>query len=263
MIATRPLLPRLVASPACLPNWRLNDLLSEFAPLGFAKIELFTEWSDSRVDWRSDPAPIRALAAEHGITISSMHLPTVREPIDSGVSNALAAARFAAGLGASAVLFKAGSRELYATAGKLFLDGLEAEGIPVTPVLQNHAGTIISTLDDFRAVLAPFAGDPRMRALLEVGHFQRVGTHWREGWDLLADRVALIHVNEVRGGKSVPFGTGEVDFAGLMRHLACSPYAGDIVVELELHNQLTEPAETLTGLRDALALLQHHYLTDE
>lgn len=255
--------PRLVASPACLPGLKLEQLLPVFQRLGFTKLELFTEWSDSQVDWRGDPGPLRALVERHGLRVTSMHLPTVREPVETAVTDALNAARFAAALGADTVLFKAGSMGLYGLGGRMFLDALEAVGSPVVPVLQNHAGTVISTPDDFRAVFVLLQHDPRMKALLEVGHFQRIGVGWMEGWKLLEGRIGLIHINEIHRGQSVPYGTGEVDFAGLLRQVDTSGYNGNVVVELELENQRTDPEETIRELAAALSFLARSFSPHE
>ena len=125
-------------------------------------------------------------------------------------------------------------------------------------MLQNHKGSAITTLQDFREVLRA-VNDPHMKAVLEVGHFQRAGVHWRDGWDLLGERIALIHVNDIRDGESVPFGTGTVDFAGLMKQIKQSGYAGNIVLELELATHETQPQITLDGLRHAADLLCELY----
>jgi sugar phosphate isomerase/epimerase len=83
-----------------------------------------------------------------------------------------------------------------------------------------------------------------------------VGVSWREGWDLLGDSVALVHINEIDAvGNSVPFGMGKVDFAGLFGHLGAVGYRGDIVVELELADRTGDPALTLGHLKNALKLL--------
>jgi sugar phosphate isomerase/epimerase len=175
------------------------------------------------------------------------------DDVEQSFENAVAAARFAAVLGAKIVLFKAQRRELFKASGRRFLDAIE--GLGLTPVLQNHAGSAITTIEDYREAFDAFEGDPRIRAILEVGHFQRVGVHFQRGWDFLGDRVALIHVNEIRAGKSVRYGTGEVDFKGLIQAIKTKGYQGDVVVELELENHRTHPEETLDGLKSAIALL--------
>lgn len=249
---------RLVASPCCLPQLGLEPLLQLYRGLGFRNIELFTAsgWP-SAVDPLSDDDARRALrkrVEEHDLRVTSMHLPPVTADFEESVAQAATAARFAGGLGADVVLFKATTRELYVESAGAFLDQIDGAG--VTPVLQNHAGSAISTLDDFRAVLTGI-GDPRMRTLLEVGHFARVGIDWRAGYEVLGDTIALVHVNDIDDrGRSVPFGTGTVDFRGLLAHLDDVGYTGNIVVELELDGHTKSVQPTLTGLRDALELLR-------
>jgi sugar phosphate isomerase/epimerase len=175
------------------------------------------------------------------------------------VSSRFTCRPFAAGLGASIVLFKAASLEIYARTIPRFLDALDEANLGLTPVLQNHFGTAISTLDDYEQALLSVADDPRMKALLEVGHFQRAGVSWERGWDFLGDRVALIHLNEIRAGQSVLFGAGEVDFPGLMRRVKTSGYLGDMVVELELTNRESNPEETIDGVEQAVKFLETCY----
>jgi sugar phosphate isomerase/epimerase len=231
------------------------ELYALYRELGFTKYEGFCTWCVAQHDFRADPAAAREEAARYGLEITSFHLPQIGEDIEAGLADALTAARFASQLSDNPpVLFKAASREIFARATRPFLDALEGEGIRVVPVVQNHKGTAITTLEDYREVLAS-ANDPRLKGLLEVGHFARVGTPWNAGWELLEGRIGLIHVNEIREGASVLFGTGEVDFAGLLKQIKASGYAGHIVVELELATRDTEIPPTINGLRDALTLL--------
>lgn len=95
-------------------------------------------------------------------------------------------------------------------------------------------------------------GDPRMKTLLEAGHFHSVGVSWREGYDLLRDTIALVHIKDQVGRQSVPFGTGEVDLPGLFRWMRSVGYTGDYVVEMEV----ADPENTLRYLADALAYLR-------
>jgi sugar phosphate isomerase/epimerase len=250
---------RLVSSPVYFPHWPLKKVLSACRELGFSKFEGFTEWSASKLDWRGDPAISRQRAESMNLRFTSFHLPTVGHEIDEGLANALTAARFSAGLGANIVLFKAASLEIYARTIPRFLDALDEANLGLTPVLQNHFGTAISTLEDYKRALASVADDPRMKAILEVGHFQRAGVSWERGWDYLGDRVALIHLNEIRAGQSVLFGAGEVDFPGLMRRVKSSGYPGDMVVELELPNRESNPEETIDGVEQAVTVLETCY----
>lgn len=244
-----------VGSPACIPQMSLEEILPAYAALGFRKFEAFTSWCQSRLDIDADPEEYRDLAARHGIAFTSLHLPPVNDETETSLARAVKAARFAEALGADMVLFKADSRRNYIRAARPFLDALDSGGIRVTPVLQNHAGTAISTLADFWEVIKGIADD-RMKTLLEVGHFQRIGVSWREGYDLLGDSIALVHINEIRGTESVPYGTGSVDFPGLMQHLRRVGYAGNIVVELELETRDRDTERTLQYLGEAMNYLR-------
>jgi sugar phosphate isomerase/epimerase len=249
----------LVSTPAYFPHLALEPVLEACSGLGFSKFEGFTEWATARLDWRGDPVEPRRLAESMGLRFSSFHLPTVQGDSDADLGDLMVAARFAIGLGASVVLFKAASRELYGRVGRRLLDALTVEGLPLTPVLQNYHGGQIDTPDDYREVLERLGHDPRMKALLEVGQFQRTGVDWPQGWKLMEGRIALMHINDICKGRSVLYGTGEVDFPGLMRQVKTSGYEGDIVVELELSTRETSPKDTIDGVRQAVEYLEKLY----
>jgi inosose dehydratase len=239
----------LAVSPCSNPEMGLDEVLAAYSEIGFRKFEVFTSWAKSAFDYHGDPESYRAKGREHGMEFVSMHLPAVGDDLEVG--EAVTAARFAAAVGAGVVLFKATSRPNYIQAAGPFLDAVEE--LPLTPVLQNHAGTPISTPDDFREVIEGI-DDPRMRALLEVGHFHTVGVSWREGCELLGGRIALVHIKDQVGGQSVPFGQGEVDLPGLFAHMREAGYDGDFVVEMEVQDR----ENTLRYLREARRYVQEH-----
>lgn len=241
----------LVASPCCNPDLGLDEALAAYAGIGFRKFEVFTSWAKSAFDIEGDPAFYRAKGEEHGLRFVSLHLPPVTDDLEASVARAIRGARFAGAIGAAIVLFKADSRANYVRGAGPFLEGIE--GLGTTPVLQNHFGTPITTLDDFREVLEGIA-DPRMKTLLEVGHFHSAGVSWHEGYDLLGESIALVHVKDQVGRQSVPFGTGEIDLPGLFRHLRAAGYRGDYVVEMEVKDRentlryLAEARQYLEGM---------------
>lgn len=247
---------QLVCSPACIPQWTLEQILPAYAALGFTKFEAFCTWCQSALDIQKPCADVLKLAKVHGMSFTSMHLPPITNDTNTTIDAAIATARYAESIGATVVLFKADSQASYIRGAKPFLDRLESEQIAVTPVLQNHRGTPITTLEDFSQVIKG-VNDPRMKTLLEVGHFQRVGVGWKQGYDLLGESIALVHINDIDdAGQSVPFGTGKVDFSGLFTHLAAQGYEGNIVVELELSTRNTDAQRTLDELGKALVHLK-------
>lgn len=221
----------LAASPCSNPELTLDEALSAYRRIGFRKFEAFDSWAASALDVTADPTAYRNAAAAYEMTFSSMHLPAIGDDLDAGIDRAVAACRFAEAIGAPVVLYKADTIENYVLAGRRFLDAID--GIAVTPVVQNHAGSAIATLDDYSRVLGGI-DDPRMQAVLEVGHFHSAGVRWQDGYDFLAGRIALVHIKDQIGPKPVPFGAGEIDLPGLFDRLSADGYAGDIVVEMEL-----------------------------
>ncbi len=224
-------LAQFVASPCSTPQLTLDEALAAFAKLGYRKFETFTSWCASRVDYAADPEICLGPARRHGMNFTSLHLPPIENDRQATVARAIQAARFARDLGVSVVLYKASSRENYIAGARPFLDGIA--GLGVTPVLQNHVGTPITTLEDFQAVITGIS-DPRMKTLLEVGMFHAVGVSWQQGYELLGDSIALVHIKDQIGADRVPFGEGEVDFRGLFGRLQADGYRGDIVVEMEV-----------------------------
>lgn len=240
---------RIAVSPCSTPKWPLDECLRAFSDLGYTKFEAFSEWATSALDLDREPQFYRELLGEYDFTLSSFHLPPLGREFDESLQTSIKAARFAADLGAPVVLFKARQREYYIEGAAPFLDA--TQDLPVTPVLQNHYGTPITTLEDFREVLAGIA-DARMKTLLEVGHFHKAGVSWREGYDLLGESIALVHLKDMRDGVPVPFGTGEVDLEALLEHLKNAGYRGDFVIEMEVADR----ENVLQYLGDALTWLE-------
>jgi sugar phosphate isomerase/epimerase len=223
----------LSASPCGFMHVPIDESMSAFREMGYTKFEAFSHGAPSALDPGKGPDAALAAAKKHGLTYSSAHLPKVGEDLD--VTEAVSVAKFAVAIGAPVVLYKAVSRSAYIKAAAAFLDAIE--DLPITPVLQNHFGTPISTLEDFREVIDGI-NDPRMKTLLEVGHFEAAGIPWERGYELLSGSIALVHVKDMRDRKPVPFGTGNVDLPGLFRTMDDEGYTGDFVIEME-----TEPRE--------------------
>ncbi|HEV7300045.1 MAG TPA: TIM barrel protein [Tepidisphaeraceae bacterium] len=236
----------LTISPCCNQNMELEPVLAEYAKIGFKNFEVFTTWAKSAVDINRDPAEYLQLAAKYGMRFTSFHLPAIADDFDASLERAISAMKFAKALGCEVAIYKGNSRDLMIRGAKPFLDATESLG--VTPVLQNHVGTPITTLDDYAAVIKGI-NDSRMKSLLEVGMFHAVGTSWKQGYDLLGDSIALVHIKDMVGAQPVPFGTGEVDLPGLLKHLRAVHYGGRIVIEMD---KRPDPENTLRYLTDSI-----------
>ncbi len=223
----------------------LEEALAAYSGIGFGRFELFTGWAKSAVDPDGSPETYFRLAEKYGFRFSSIHLPAINDDIKESAARAARVRGFGAALGCPVAIVKAKTKELYIEGGKVLL-GL-MDDVPIVPVMTNHAGTAISTLDDYREVIEGI-DDPRMKCLLECGHFHSVGVPWQEAYELLAGRIALVHLKDLVGAKSVPFGRGEIDIPGLLARLVADGYDGDIVIEMEVADR----ENTLKHLADAL-----------
>jgi sugar phosphate isomerase/epimerase/quercetin dioxygenase-like cupin family protein len=235
----------LTISPACNKDLDLEPSLAAYSKLGFKNFEVFTSWAKSSVDIDKPPAEYLKLAEKHGMKFTSFHLPMMEDDSDASISRAIKGMKFARELGCEVAIYKGKTREIMIRAARKFLDGIESLG--VTPVLQNHAGGTISSLAEYREVIDGIH-DKRMKTLLEVGQFHAVGIPWREGYDLLGDSIALVHIKDMNGAQPVPYGTGEVDLPGLFKHLKQVGYGGRIVIEMD---KRPDPENTMKYLADA------------
>lgn len=244
-------LDRFVVSPCSNPELTLDDALQAYSAIGYRKFEMFSSWVKSAADSTQEPQSYLDTAARYNMTYKSFHLPPVLDDLNESLEAAVNAARFAQSLGATLLIFKASSRENYIRSGRKFLDRIA--DLDVTPVLQNHFGQSIATLEDFSEVIEGI-NDERMKTLLEVGHFHSAGVHWRDGYALLGDSIALVHIKDQIGQESVAFGRGEIDLPGLFTQLESVGYDGDYVIEMEN----TDRENTISYLADALDYVQQH-----
>lgn len=241
----------IAVSPCSNPDLALDEALSAYAALGYRRFEMFTSWCKSAADIHGDPRGPLAAAAEHGFSFCCIHCPPLTGNLDASLAEAVQACRLGALLGCRCAIVKAKTRADFAAGAGRLLDAID--GLPIIPVLQNHKGTAISTLDDFLEVLGAI-DDPRMQCLLEVGHFHSVGVSWREGYAALEGRIRHVHIKDQVGAQSVPFGTGEIDLPGLLERLVADDYQGDVVVEMEVADR----KNTLGYLSDALRYVKEH-----
>ncbi len=241
----------LVISPCSIPDMELDDVLKTFSELGYHKFEIFTSWVKSAFDYNADPDKYLHLGKKYNMKFTSFHLPVVKEDTENSVKEAIKADEFAAALNVKVALFKAETRPLFINTARQFLDA--TQHLDIIPVIQNHYGTALSILEDVKEVLEGI-NDKRMQALLEVGHFHSAGVSWKQGFDYLQDRIALIHIKDQIGKQSVPFGTGEIDLYGLFENMDSAGYRGDYVVEMEVQD--TE--NTVKYLKEAIEYIKKY-----
>lgn len=240
---------RLVASPACNPDLPAEEAFAAYGRLGFRNFEVFTGWTKSAFAVGSQPGDYRAAAARHGLRLTSMHFPKVVPGDAASWELFTRAAQAAQALGVEQAILKCDDRPAYRESLPRQLDLLEPWGL--TGLIGNHKGTALSRPEDVGEVLAAVP-DPRLRVLFEVGHYEAVGVRWEDAYPALRHRVSLVHLKDMRDGRSVLYGTGTVDLPGLFARLDADGYTGRYVIEIEVREAGggTRPLEqALTHLR--------------
>lgn len=211
----------------------LEESLKTFSDIGFRNMELFSRrGTPSAPDLSEDPAQYRELAARYGMRITSFHLPNIGADMDETFDAAVNAARFGEALGAEVALFNADTRPIMIEVLPRYLDATEDLNIAIA--VQNHPGRALETGGHYREVFEGVNHDPRLKGVLEVGSFYHYGWTWKQGYELLEGRIALVHIKDMVGQQSVPFGTGEVDIVGLIEHMSSVGYQGKFTLEMSV-----------------------------
>lgn len=230
----------------------LDEVLEAYAAFGYRRFEVYSDGRASALDFRMPPEFYVQKAIGLGLTFSSMHLSVIRDDmVEADFARAVSQAMYARDLGIKVVVFKAHTKAVYIEQGVKFLDAVCGHGI--VPVIQIHEGGAFNDLDD---LLEVFRGidDPRMKFLLEVGTLHAFGIVWKQACDVLQGRIALVHVKDMVGRQSVPYGAGEVDIPGLFRQMRQHGYEGDFVIEIDP----ADKENTRRYISEALAYLRKH-----
>lgn len=282
---------RLGISPLSWVNEVLPDfgagtsaetVLSEAKAAGYAGVEL------SRVFPR-DPAALNTLLAGHGLSlVSGWHSGFLADrSVDEEIEAVRDHARLLTSCGVKVMVYgecgrmpadaldipmsqrgRLASQDWLAYGDRLtrFADAVLAEhGLRLA--YHHHLMMVAETLDEVRAVMDNTG--PSVGLLLDTGHAFAGGFDYATLIDAYADRIAHIHLKDVRadildrvrsgdlsfnagvraGMFTIP-GDGAVDFAPLARFLATGRYEGWLLVEAEQDPTLASPAATVARAFD-------------
>lgn len=207
----------------------LEDVLSAYAGIGYRHFEAWMSGRGSALDLSKGARFYRELAAQYRMDFCSLHMPALQDASASSIDTAVDIARFATDLGVHTVTFEAVDKETYIKACSEFLK--RVDGMDLTAVVQLHEGRSIGTIDDLYEVLDR-VGNDRLKVQHEVGSFHALHIPWKEVCDRFDSRIGLVHLKDMVGNQSVPFGTGEIDVRELIAYMERSGYRGYYVVEI-------------------------------
>jgi sugar phosphate isomerase/epimerase len=242
----------LIISQCTFPSLAAEDLYPLLRKLGVTRVEGFTEWTASHLDWRQSPSPTAAALASHGVSLHALHLPKVKQSaLARSTDDAAQAIRFAAGLGARAVYLRASSEAAMRTSARRLVDVCDESGI--VPLIELHDNTPAHSTASMIDLLERI-DDPRVRVAMDVGHLVRAGESWTTMYERLAGRIAYVHLkNADPTGRWVPWDAGVVEIRAMVRRLDTDGVDRTWVLETELG----DTARTLADLRSLLNWIQH------
>jgi hexulose-6-phosphate isomerase len=187
-------------------------------------------------------AEIRALAAASGVAVRSICADYFMEhPLEGsagadrrwveqlewvlGQASILGAGRIVLPFVDAASIGEVGARDRAAAAIRAVLPAAERYGIEL------HLETGLGPAD-FRGLLDTLP-HRLIRVNYDSGNSASLGYEVGEEFAAYGDRVGSVHVKDrVRGGGTVPLGTGDADLPGLAACLHRMGYAGDVVLQV-------------------------------
>jgi len=233
-------------SPVANTDYDFYKAIEVYSNLGYKKIEFFAGW---HIDINKNPEEYKNFALKHSMHFSSLHFPKIEDDTDKSIENLLKTYKFSKKGNFPVGIIKAKSKKLYIEVIKEFIKKINDN--EVTLVITNHYKTCVETLKDYEEVLNGINSE-RIKCLFEVGQFHSAGIKWKDAYDFLKGRIALVHLKDQIGTQSVPFGKGEIDIKDLIFKLLEDGYDGDIVIEMEVKDR----ENVHTYLKDGLNYLK-------
>lgn|ERR1035437_1251927 len=135
----------------------------------------------------------------------------------------------------------------------MVIDGLRH----ISPVLDRldveiHLETALNP-EDFNSLLVAI-GHPRIKVNYDSGNSASLGYDPRIEWQTYGHKVGSVHIKDrVRGGGTVPLGTGDTNFEGLFAGIVACGYSGPWILQAARGSN----GEEVKWARQNRAFLQH------
>ena len=118
----------------------------------------------------------------------------------------------------------------------------------VTLSSHNHTYEVRNDAEEIRLLLG---NSENVSLLFDVGHVHNDEVNVPEFLAEHADRIAGLHLRDVRGGDEVIIGTGKVDFSSIARSLRQRSWQGWLIVEINKRDDIPS-REMVTRVREHL-----------
>jgi L-ribulose-5-phosphate 3-epimerase len=245
----------LAAHTNSFHSYGTDEALAGIAEAGYRYVELSAVpgWTE-HVDVRADPAEIRARLDGYGLTAVSIsgHSDLTT---DAGLDHGLAVVRWAERFGLPIVNTAIGGHAHVDESEDAFManigtlaDAAQAAGIVVA--LEIH-GDLMATGEGSIPLLDRIA-HAAVKVNYDTANVEHYGgVRAEDDLPAIADRVANVHLKDMRGGKGdwdfPAIGEGHVDFGRVLEILRAAGYDGPYAVEIEFSGEPWPPLEEVTA----------------
>lgn len=229
---------QLACSTLCFTQLPLADALARSAALGFAYVDLGVQaWAHVSApelvhSGEQFTAALREGLGETGVAVCTMNVGLERDAGPTLAEQTAAVCALAASFELTAICINAPANDVP-------LAEAVAELTPLTAIAARHGvmlclETHVNCLTETPPVAAQLAeAVPNLGLALDPSHFY--GGPW-QGKDISAayPHTHVVHLRDATispAALKAPPGTGDVDFAGMLRRLAHRGYAGPLAVE--------------------------------
>jgi L-ribulose-5-phosphate 3-epimerase len=230
----------------CFPQERWRDEFALAASAELAAIEWIFDLEDAAMNPLATDegvAEMRRLSRDHGVAVRSvcadylMARPLVRVS-PTGRAERLAQLDWLVGRCAACGITRmvlpfvdASKIETDANRDDVVLALEHALPAAERAGVEFHLETSLSP-DEFRSLLDRVP-HPMVRVNYDSGNSASLGYNPREEWAAYGDRVGSVHIKDrVRGGGTVPLGTGDADFQALFASIRGAGYEGPWVLQV-------------------------------
>jgi sugar phosphate isomerase/epimerase len=246
-------------------SYSADEALRGIAEAGYRYVELSAVpgWTE-HVDVNADPAETRARLERYGlqaVSISGHSDLTTREGLEHGLAVVRWAERFGVPIVNTAIGGHAHVEEsedaFMANIGTL-ADAAQAAGLVIA--LEIHGDLMAS--GEISLPLLDRIGHPAVKVNYDTANVEHYsGARAEDDLPAVADRVANVHLKDMRGGKGdwdfPAIGEGHVDFGRVLEILGNAGYGGPYAVEIEFTGEPWPPLPEITAAmrasREALA----------
>lgn len=246
---------KIACGGICFAEQDFEGMLQGAEQAGYEWVEVLAIPGWIHVNLREmEPGALAEKVAAHGLGLAALYSLGAKTGSREELLNSLEyfsrTVTVAEALGVENIVFSGdnrerGNRTMMIEGFKRMAERLSGRSVYVC--LENHAGNMIQTPEDYESILAEVNSE-NFGITLDTGHFTGAGIDGSLLIDRFPQKVRHMHIKDHIGTRPVRFGEGETDNRRYLQKLAKIGYQGFLSLEVE-HEGRT--------LQDAIAAREH------